>query len=349
VESSRLHLIPLKTLADQVEAFAAQCLPDFVYTESETRELKFIETDLSNYLGGRIDEIATISMKEGDTVYRYAFTKWSRGQLLNHLGTREKWFNTVTRVQEVDELNKRSHALRNFRLRTMKSYDSDELRLIRGIVSRQYSDIPDTSIMTALTEVMPEGFVVRRFSGKTDRAFYAAAVTGEKVSIPNTSFEGHPGVVVRNSEVGYTALTLTPMIFMPAYGLHGTFLVLKKKCTLKRIHRGALKDLSEKFQEALDKAKIVWGPLNDKLRKLGQIAYLTEDDAVEKMTAMLDSVRADGLFIDGSARTYRSKQHVVHHALHVFEAILGNVAGDDQDGAYTNAEMAGAVLLNLIE
>lgn len=349
MESLNPHLTPLTTLASQVEAFAAQCLPDFIYKESETRDLKFAETDLSSYLGGRPDEVSTIRMKEGDETHRYAFTRWSRSQLLSLLGTREKWFTTVTRVQEVDELNKRAHALRNFMFRTMKSYDADELRLVRGIVSRQYSDIPDLVIMKALMEILPEGRVIKRFSGKTDRAFYATAITGEKISIPNTTFEGYPGVALRNSEVGYASLTLTPMVFLPHYSGQGTILVLKKKCTLRRVHRGEVKDLPEKFKDALDKAKVLWGPLNEKLGRLGQITYLTEDEAVGKMESMLDGVRADRVFVDGAARSYRGAQHAVHNALHVFEAILANVAGDDQDASYTNAELAGAVLLNLIE
>lgn len=342
------HLTPLTSLANRVEAFQARCLPDFIYTDAETRDMAFVEIDLAPFVGeAKPTVLSAVSMKTIDKLLPYAFTKWSRHQLLTHLGTRKKWFETVTRTQEVNELNIRLHALRHFMFRTMRSFDSEELMLIRGIVSSGYADIPDVAIMKSLVELMPNGHAVLPYSGKTDRAFYAYAVMSDKIGIPGTTFSGFPGVVVRNSEVGFTALTVTPMLYMAD---HGVPIVLKKQAVLRRIHRGDIANLTQKFDEALLKAKVLWGPIEEKLSKLRTIGYSSEDLAIVAMTELLDSAGSERLFIHRCETTYRSAAHAVHDAFHVFEAILVNVkAEEDQDDAYVSAELAGAVLMQLIK
>jgi hypothetical protein len=351
VESLKPHLeflTPLTNLASRVEAFAALCLPDFVYTDSETRDMAFVEIDLAPFVGDRYPEVrAAISLREDGQTTPYAFTKWSRSQLLSHLGAREKWFETVTRGQEVSELNIRLHALRNFMFRTMRSFDSDELRLVRGIVSSKYADLPDTAIMKALTDLMPDGYAVAAYSGKTDRAFYAYAITADKIGIPGTSFHGFPGVVLKNSEVGFTSLWIIPMLYLANYGVP---IVLKKQAVLRRIHRGDIANLTKRFEEALQKTQVLWGPLEEKLAKLRTITYSSEDVAVAAMTEMLEAAGSERLFAHRCETKYRASSHTVHDAFGLFEAILANVKTEaDQDAAYVSAELAGAVLMQLIK
>lgn len=342
------YLTPLTSLAKRVEDFAALCLPDFIYTDNETRDLAFVELDLAPFVGDQHpDVLAALSMRGPSDVMPYAFTKWSRSQLLSHLGAREKWFETVTRTQEVAELNVRLHALRNFMFRTMKSFDSPDLFLVRGIVSSKYADLPDTSIMKSIVELMPSGYAISAYSGKTDRAFYAYAITGDKIGIPGTSFHGFPGVVLKNSEVGYTSLWIIPMLYLADYGVP---VVLKKQAVLRRIHRGDIVNLTAKFDEALQKTKVLWGPIEEKLSKLRTISYSSEDAAVNAMRELLDSVGSEKLFMHRCEAKYRSAAHPVHDAFKVFEAILANVkAEEDQDAAYVSSELAGGVLMQLIK
>lgn len=340
-------LTPLTSLAKRVEDFAARCLPDFIYSDAETRDMAFVELDIAPFLGDtRPDVIAALSMRTDD-VMPYAFTKWSRSQLLSHLGAREKWFETVTRAQEVVELNVRLHALRGFMFRTMKSFDSPDLYLVRGIVSSKYADLPDTAIMASLIELMPGGYAISGYSGKTDRAFYVYALTADKIGIPGTSFSGFPGVVLKNSEVGFTSLWVIPMIYLADYGVP---VVFKKQAVLRRIHRGDIANLTSKFEEALQKTKVLWGPLEEKLSKLRTITYPSEDAAVSSMREMLESAGSEKLFQHRCEAKYRSAAHPVHDAFKVFEAILANVkAEEDQDAAYISSELAGGVLMQLIK
>lgn len=342
------RLTPLTTLAKRVEAFAALCLPDFVYTDAETRDMTFIEIDIAPFVGDdKPDVLAAISMRDDTKTMPYAFTKWSRSQLLSHLGAREKWFETVTRTQEVEELNIRLHALRNFMFRTMQSFDSPDLRLIRGIVSSKYADLPDVAIMRAIVELMPNGYAVSAYSGKTDRAFYAYTVTEERIGIPGTSFYGFPGIVLKNSEVGFTSLWVIPMLWLAD---HGVPVVLKKQAVLRRIHRGDVANLTEKFTEALQKTKVLWGPIEEKLSKLRTISYSSEDIAISAMNDMLEAAGAERLFIHRCESVYRQAAHTVHDAFGLFEAILANVKTEEgPDDAYVSAELAGAVLMQLIK
>lgn len=351
MESLKPHLdslTPLTSLAKRVEAFAERCLPDFIYTDDETRDTTFIEIDLTQFVGGAgPDILAAISMRNDGRALPYAFTKWSRSQLLSHLGAREKWFESVARAQEVAELNIRMHALRNFMFRTMQSFDSDELRIIRGIVSSKYADLPDTTIMKSITELMPSGYAVAAYSGKTDRAFYAYAITDDRIGIPGTSFYGFPGVVLKNSEVGFTSLWIIPMIYLAN---HGVPIVMKKQAVLRRVHRGDIANLTKKFEEALQKTKAMWGPLEEKLSRLRTISYSSEDEAIAAMNEMLVAAGSERLFIYRCEQKYRAAAHTVHDAFGLFEAVLSNVkAENDQDAAYISAELAGAVLMQLIK
>lgn len=340
-------LTPLTSLAKRVEDFASLCLPDFVYTDAETRDMAFIELDLARFVGGsRIEMVTALSMNDGRAM-PYAFTRWSRSQLLSHLGAREKWFETVTRTQEVAELNVRLHALRNFMFRTMQSFDSPDLYLVRGIVSSKYADLPDTAVMKSITELMPEGYVVSSYSGKTDRAFYAYAITADKIGIPGTSFSGFPGVVLKNSEVGFTSLWVVPMLYLADYGVP---VVFKKQSVLRRIHRGDVANLTKRFEEALQNTKVIWGPIEEKLARLRTITYSSEDTAVAAMRDMLEISGAEKLFQHRCEAKYRSFSHTVHDAFKVFEAVLANVkAEDNQDDAYVSSELAGGVLMQLIK
>lgn len=275
----------------------------------------------------------------------HMFTKWSRAQLLSHLGTKEKWFGTVTKEREAEELNARMHALQGFMFRTMRSFDDERIRIVRGLVSSSFGDIPDIEIMKALVEVMPGAYALRGYSGKTDRAMYAYVITSDPIKIPGTAFLGFPGVVVKNSEVAYTALSVIPALYMPGFKAP---IVVEKDIVLRRIHRGSFEEMVSKFREAIDKTKVLWGPLTERLGRLRSTTYTSEDEAVAAMSALLIQSHAQKWYALRAEQIYRKAHRVVHDAGCIFEAILELVneqAG--QDDAYTTSAVAGAVVMQL--
>ena len=342
------ELTPLTNLASRVEDFASRCLPDFVYTSEETRDLSFAEIEIGKHFGEEVPRlIVGLTMRDGEATVPHVFTRWSRSQLLSHVGTREKWFKMVTKFQEADELNRRLPVLDRFMLRTMRSFDDPSLRIVRGIVSSSYADIPDPDIMKALLEIMPGGFALRAYSGKTDRAFYAYAITADKIGIPGTSYSGFPGVVIKNSEVGFTSLWITPMLYVADLSAP---VVMEKQVLLRRVHRGAFSEMLEKFNEALAKGKSLWGPLQAKLAQLDLLTFPTEDDAVSVLTTLMSELNAAQSFIFRCSQLYRAAHHVNHNGVHLFEAILAAVKeSTDNDDAYVAASVAGAVLMRLIK
>lgn len=323
-------------------------MPDFIYCTSDLRNLSFTKIDLSEFLGeGEVGEYCGLNIDVDERGTPHIFTRWARSQLLSHLGCREKWFSSVTKDQEVSELNQRTHALRPYLFRTMRSYDNAELLIVRGFVSKHFADIPDPMIMKALLEVLPAGLAVLNVSGKTDRAFYAYCITSEKITISGTDFVAFPGIVVKNSEVGYSSLWVTPMMYIPSYR---SCVVLSKHPSLRKVHRGDPTGLKEKFDEAVEKAKILWGTLEEKITKLSCITYPTEDDAIHVIKTLLTNAGAEKAFVGDCTAIYKAEQHTSHDAANIFRAIMARVEKEcDKDDAYVSSELAGAVLIQILK
>lgn len=348
------RVMPLADLSRRVEEFAELCCPDFVYTDTDHRDMGFSEITLSALTGDENDGVMDVGLllRDADSLMPHAFTRWSRSQLLSHMGVREKWFQSVGRQDEAQELNRRLGTVREHMIRTMRSYDAPNIRVVRGFVSRRYADIPDTDIMRSLTSLMPDGFCLRSYSGKTDRAFYAYAITSTPIGIPGTSFGGLPGVVIRNSEVGFTSLWVVPMLFVTARSASGDVwvpVVLEKQPLLRRVHRGSVEDLTASFDQALKAAAAIWGPLEAKMTGLGSVRYHDEDTAISTMSALLRAAGATKLFTHRCDQAYKTAHHTTHGGVSVFDTILGALREEsNQDDAYTTAAIAGAVLLKLI-
>ena len=124
-------LTPLTELGSRVREFAALCYEDHRCTFDNEHDVHFVEKDF--------DEDETSCMTGNHVLLtiqdrQHLFTDWSYSQLLSHLGTREKWFQSVTKEQQAAELDKRVHTLRDHRLRTMRSTE-EGFGLMRGLVS----------------------------------------------------------------------------------------------------------------------------------------------------------------------------------------------------------------------
>jgi hypothetical protein len=285
---------------------------------------------------------------------RYLTNDWSRHQLLQAVGAKEKWFESVPLEVQAEELNRRRHVLEDMMFRTMLGGDESAfpVRPIRGIVSSVYCDIPCVDIMQALVEELPpDTMVLKRFSGQTDRSFYAYVVFDRPIGLPG-HYNGYPGLIFRNSEVGYTSLWVVPFLLLPETSScsQERVAVMEKKYLLRRVHRGKVNDLKEKFLKAVEDASALWTDLQSKLPRLSQTVYASEDDALSAMSQLIyQSKGGTKLFAQRCREAYKNSGYTSHSAYTIFETII-EVAGNylNQDKSYDHNAIAGAILLRLI-
>lgn len=341
------HLIPLTTLKTRVDHFSALCCPDFVYTQGDTRGLTFEVLPLpDDDAGGRT---VGVVINDGNEAIPHYLSDWTRSQLFSHLGVRKKWFDHVAYETQAQELNERRHTLHNRMFRTMRPAETEEVapfRIVRGLVSSTYGDIPDGIIMDTFLDLLPTAKVLRHHSGRTDRAFYAHLLTADPVSIPGTSLTVYPGLSVKNSEVGYSSLWLTPTFYLPHYKAS---VVFERQCLLRRTHRGEMADMVTAFQEALSVLEALWGDLSERLEGLRRIKYADEAEAVDRLRWLVDRVKGSKLFAYRCTQHYTAMQHTSHTGQTLYESILVHAGrAEDKDANYDRAAIAGAVLLHLL-
>lgn len=336
----------LTELKADVDADTALHMPDLIYDiEGAGHHMKFVTIPMSEHLEGEQDVVGLEIAREG-VAASYIFSRWSRQQLLALLGTREKWFSFVDLECQTKELNLRMHAFSGFNFRTARAVDADfPVHFVRGVVSRVYADIPNTEIMSAVIAKMPaNAAALRRYSGLTDRAFYAYVVSPSPITIPGTSFFAYPGAVIRNSDVGFTSLYVIPMLMLREQGAP---VVLESKAVLKRIHRGKI-DLAEKFEEAFAKCAALWSDVATKLPHLASKKYANSADAVEAMARLLASALATKEFIQKCRNAYGQRQRR-DTALDIFETITEVCETySNRDDNYIVGAIAGAVLFKLL-
>lgn len=339
-----VSLTSLPDLKAKVDAYAALCLPDFVYRNGKV-EMVFYAADVEGEDYPAL-AIKNPSIIKDDGATPYLFTEWSRAQLLSRLGASEKWFRNVSLETQIDELNTRLHNLNDMMVRTIRSADEETapFRAIRGMVTKIYTDIPDTQIVDSLIEAAGSGYVVNALSGKTDRAFYAYVLTRDEISIPGTDFAAWPGIVVRNSEVGYSSLSVTLFYYFPIYR---TSVILKKHTLLKKIHRGKVNKLPALFEKVLAEAGGLWEGLEGRMARLQQITFPKEDVAIGVLRTTIERVGGTKRFAQKCVTAFKAAQHKHFDALGLFQAVLAVTEHIREDSAFDEGRLAGALLLLL--
>lgn len=334
----------LQELKTDIDDDAALHLPDYQY-DPENSSMDFKVLPMSTLIPGEPDTVG-VRIVRGEDGADYMLSDWARQQLLALLGAREKWFSYVDLERQAEELNQRRHALSTFRIRTAKAVDSDfPVRFVRGVVSNVYMDIPNTEIMSVVVEKMPpEARALRLFSGLTDRAFYAYLLTPTAITIPGTSFFAHPGVVVKNSDVGYTSLYVIPMMV-----IRGSLapVVFASKTILKRIHRGKV-DIDTEFASAFTKSASLWADFQAQIPRLAGKQYIDMDDAVRAMRGLLVAAESTKELIHQCTTAYRAAPRK-HTALDIFEVVSEVCAKTaNRDDGFLTAAIAGSVLFHLV-
>lgn len=342
----------LADLKANVDVEASLHLPDLIYdTDKTDKLLKFNVLPLSETLTENDKDTVGLTITlEGVEQKPYVFSRWSRSQLLSLLGTREKWFARVPLSRQADELNARLHVLHDYNLRTMRALDDDfPLRFVRGLVSSEYADIPNTDIMNAIVEKSPpDAMALRGLSGISDRAFYACVVVPSPITIPNTSFFAYPMAIVKNSEVGYTSLYVIPGILVRRYvGNIMVPTVFESKAVLKKIHRGKI-DLAARFETAFAECAGMWDDMSKKLPALATKSYVDDDATISAMRQLLSGALAQKDFIDRCVKTYKSapRMQTALDIVNVITEVCSEI--DDRDDQYNAGAIAGAVLYKLM-
>lgn len=346
----------LDKLKGWVDHETAAYLPDYDYNENKTGELAFeplpmrtLTQDLfaAEPVGVTINEI--VNGKREKAYYR--FTDWSRQQLLTRMGTREAWFEHVTEHREAQELSSRLHVLHGAKFRVKKLYKEDShevLREVRGLVSRRYVDYPNVQVMQDLAQVLPleKSYYLKSHSGITDRAFYCTYLVDSPISLDGQN-ESYPGVMLKNSEVGYTSLWLIPVLYTPK---HGSLYTLEAKTFFRIAHRGSLEKFEEQVQGAVANTSTVWAGVKKKLESLSsRVHFASEDEALEWMRNALTSLKATKRFQNLCEKTYKEQNHLTHGGLQVLQAV-GAATNPKYtfDDSYRTSAIAGALLLYLL-
>jgi hypothetical protein len=340
----------LTELRDNVAVDAAHHHADVIYDPASTLyNLSFRIIPMQTLIDEQEKDVVGLTIDYTEHGHRaHMFTRWSRQQLLAFFGTREKWFGFVGLEREAEELNARASGLAGYRIRTMRPFDdSFPVHIVRGLVSAEYADIPNTNIMEAIVQKMPsEACALRHYSGITDKAFYAYVFSPEVIGIPGTAFLAHPGALVRNSEVGYTSLSITPMLVTA----QGQPIVVKEHVLLRRVHRGRNLDLPDVFEHAFGRCSVLWQDMGRKILTLTSKKYASIDEAVATMERLLIRAEAKKEFVAACSARYRTaRAKPGHTALDIVENITEVcMEHTDRDENYELSSIAGAVLFRLI-
>lgn len=329
-------LIPLTELQSKVEQTATCYLPDAI---AENGKVWFGVTETPG------DPVVAMVAGEGDEGPAVNYlTEWSRFQLLNHLGTKERWFDNVTRTTEAEELSRRLPRLEGFRFRRMNDGPGSTDYTIRGIVSRHYAEIKDVDVVSSLVDLAPDGQCLGASTQDSQRALYVTLLLDKHFGISGTRFEGFPGLVIRNSEVGYTSLWAVPIIWCRSYRRA----IVMKTPLLRRAHRG-IANLGELLNIALAEASTWWGTMPERMRALAKIRYPDVDTAKASMRALITRNGGSKLMALRCEEAF-DRNNSTPTGEGIFSAIMAYVdAETDPDLAYDRSTVAGGVFMALIE
>lgn len=194
-------------------------------------------------------------------------TQWSRNQLALILGIRwNKWFEQVSGEEAANEINRRLSRMDKewkLRIREPEVANNDTSGILGALVSPTYAPISNTRVLNALASNLGANKLDRMCVWQnhlTDRATHLSLIN-KRPQIIGTGSRTETyfvGFHVRNSQVGYTALTVS-VYFMRLACTNGLLVSDGNFRLLYRTHR-KIQDhkLLALMQTAFSNLQLMW-------------------------------------------------------------------------------------------
>ncbi|MCC7539356.1 MAG: hypothetical protein IT379_24240 [Deltaproteobacteria bacterium] len=231
-----------------------------------------------------------------------AMTPWSQRQLASLLGVRwDRWFEMATPEERADEVNRRLRRMpveRKLRLTRDTSEVNDGV--IRAFLGPGFTPIDDHRVIEAISAtVRLDEFRFVRID-VTDRTSQYAAVSAEAIELGTGGKSDLmlPGFQIRNSEVGFAALTVDCWMWR-LHCSNGLILPVGGRRLLYRTHRAiADEKLAAVLVIALAKVPRTWSSAAETLRR-------AKSTTVEDVGGMVDRILDDPLVPRSLAKVAR--------------------------------------------
>ena len=308
-------------------------------------------------------------------------TEWSKHQLGTKLGINwDKWFNSEhIKPQEIEEEMRRrfSRTGDSAKIRARR-FDSNSPNrkhadgFVRAVLSPTYSVIDDTRIFDRLAknfggEMKDVSFVQNHLGSDffNDRTSHYSIISNPidmgpiernhidarvrniydlaaaEGTLPDRDWV-YQGIHFRNSEVGYTAVTIDSSTFRLAC-LNGVIVSIKGERLLYRVHRGiedtAIDDL---LFNAFDKMPIAWERNRKRMTSL-QGALVDREQVKVEIKRFLEREKASRAFIEEVKTAY--EEEPIPSRYGIWQALTRAAKlSMDMEKRYEYEEMAGRYL-----
>ncbi|MCC7537530.1 MAG: hypothetical protein IT379_15000 [Deltaproteobacteria bacterium] len=276
-----------------------------------------------------------------------SLTPWSRSQLATLLGVRwDKWFAQTNGSERADEVNRRLARIggeRKLRLAKPERDGAQADAVLRAFLAPAFTAIDDHKVFSCLASSvrLDELRFVR--VEVTDRASYYAAVSAEvcELGTNGTPDRVYPGFLLRNSEVGYAALSLDDLFFRQICS-NGLLMPIGGKRLLRRTHRAIDDDkLTASLVLALAKLPARWHAGETVLR-LARGAVV--DDVVATVEAILDDPTVPRSVVKVAVEVARGAEDRTRFGVVQAITSVAHVQNRDPEVRFAMERLAGAWL-----
>lgn len=198
-------------------------------TENQGKSVKFekvqdiIEEEGCRWNDDQIVEVSSLhatpeGLLELPDVGRMVLTPWSRQQIAQALGIRwDRWFEHASGIEAAEEINRRlSRKQEQWKLRTRLPRRGEVIEadgVLGAVVSPTYTPIADSRVFASLLRSVGREWLsgLNFFAfDLTDRSTHLGMLTKRPFAVGSGTRREtyHAGFYVRNSQVGFTALTI---------------------------------------------------------------------------------------------------------------------------------------------
>lgn len=276
-----------------------------------------------------------------------SLTPWSRGQLASLLGVRwDKWFAQANPEERADEVNRRLARIggeRKLRLAKPTGDAPSADAVLRAFLAPAFTAIDDDRVLACLAASvrLDELRFVR--VEVTDRASYYAAVSTEvcELGMNGKPDRVYPGFLLRNSEVGFAALSLDDLWFRLICS-NGWLMPIGGKRLLRRTHRAIEDDvLTASLVLALAKLPDRWRS-GESILRLARGAVV--DDAGATVEAILDDPAVPRSVVKVAAEIARGAEDRTRFGVVQAITSVAHVQNADPEVRFAMERLAGAWL-----